>query len=57
VKAQLQRLEIEPAGAHDHDLAIEHAALRQLHPQRLDQLRVVTPIACFAITPSSAIAW
>ena len=41
VKAQLQRLEIEHAGAHNHDLAVEHAALRQLHPQRLDQLRVV----------------
>src|SRR5438874_4717340 len=41
VKAQLQRLEIEPAGAHNHDLAVEHAALRQLHPQRLDQLGVV----------------
>ena len=41
MKAQLQRLEIEPAGAHDHDLAVEHAALRQLHPQRVDQFRVV----------------
>ena len=38
MKPQLQRVEIEPAVLGDHDLAIEHAAVRQLRAQRLEQL-------------------
>src|SRR5215204_1969747 len=38
MKAHLQRLEIERAVAGDHDLAVEHAALRQLGLERGDEL-------------------
>jgi len=39
--AQEQRLEVEPLGAHDHDLAIQDAALGQRRGQRRDELREV----------------
>ena len=38
MNAELQRLEIEPAILGDDDFAIEHAAIGQLRPQRLEQL-------------------
>ena len=34
----LQRLELQPAVDRHHDLAVDHAALRQLGLERLDQL-------------------
>ena len=37
MNAELQRIEIEPAVLGDDDFAIEHAAGRQLRPQRLEQ--------------------
>ena len=33
VQAHLQRVEVEPARAHDHDLAVHHAALGQARPK------------------------
>ena len=29
MEPKLERVEIEPAGRHDYDLAVDHAALRQ----------------------------
>ena len=41
VDAQQQRLEPQAAVGRDHDLAVEHAALRQLGAERLGELRKV----------------
>ena len=41
MKPKLQRLEVEPVGPDDDDLAVEDAALGQLRLQHLDQFRVV----------------
>src|SRR5262245_12007028 len=41
VDAQLQRLEVESAVPRDHDLAVEHAAPRELRLERLAELREV----------------
>ena len=41
VDALLERLEVEPVGGGDDDLAVDHAPLGQLGAQRLDQLREV----------------
>ena len=38
MQSQLQGFELETRGARDHDLTIEHAVLRQLRLQRVDQL-------------------
>src|SRR5437762_3467673 len=42
MQSQLESLEVEPFVARDHDLAVEHALLRQLGFQRLDELGEVT---------------
>src|SRR5262245_44327195 len=42
MQSHLQRLEIQRAVLHDHQLAVEHAALRKLRLDRRDQLREVT---------------
>ena len=41
MQPQLQRVEIEPARARDHDLPVQHAAARQLRAHRLQELGVV----------------
>jgi hypothetical protein len=38
MQAELQRIEIEPLGGRNHDLAVDHAARRQLAREQLVQL-------------------
>ena len=45
---QLQSLKVQPAILGDHNLPIEHAPIRQLRPQRFDQLRKI-PVQRFLI--------
>ena len=41
VKTKLERFEVQPAGPHNHDFAIQNAAVRKLRFQRLEQLGIV----------------
>jgi hypothetical protein len=42
MKTQLERVEVEPGLASDHEFAIEHAAGRQLRQQGIDHFREVS---------------
>src|SRR3954451_12095135 len=42
MQPQLQRIEVESGGTDDHDLAIDHAAARQLLEQSVVQFREIT---------------
>src|SRR5690349_14875565 len=48
MQSKLQRVEVQHAVVCDNDLAVEHAASRQLLQQRIDQLRKVT-VQWFAV--------
>ena len=56
VQAQLQSVEVEPARAGDHDLAVDHGALRQAPPAAPVQLREVAverpQVAALDVQPS-----
>jgi hypothetical protein len=41
VESELERFEVQSTGSHDHDLSIQHAALRNLRLQRLEQLGII----------------
>jgi hypothetical protein len=42
VDTQLKRFEVQPAGSHNHDLTIQHATLRKLRSERLEELGIIT---------------